>query len=58
MNVFGIKNGRLEKRETGIRNPESGIGTGIGTGTGTGTGIGTGMGRETYIKAGTTFTLI
>ena len=38
--------------------PESGIGTGIGTGTGTGTGIGTGMGRETYIKAGTTFTLI
>ena len=34
--------------------PESGIGTGIGTGTGTGTG----MGRETYIKAGTTFTLI
>ena len=37
-------------------NPESGIGTGIGTGTGTGTG--TGMGRETYIKAGTTFTLI
>ena len=35
-------------------NPESGIGTGIGTGTGTGTG----MGRETYIKAGTTFTLI
>ena len=39
-------------------NPESGIGTGIGTGRGTGTGIGTGMGRETYIKAGTTFTLI
>ena len=39
-------------------NPESGIGTRIGTGTGTGTGIGTGMGRETYIKAGTTFTLI
>ena len=39
-------------------NLESGIGTGIGTGTGTGTGIGTGMGRETYIKAGTTFTLI
>ena len=38
--------------------PESGIGKGIGTGTGTGTGIGTGMGRETYIKAGTTFTLI
>ena len=35
-------------------NPESGIGTGIGTGTGTGTG----MGRETYIKTGTTFTLI
>ena len=34
--------------------PESGIGTGIETGTGTGTG----MGRETYIKAGTTFTLI
>ena len=34
--------------------PESGIGTGIGTGTGTGTG----MGRETCIKAGTTFTLI
>ena len=44
--------------KAGIRNPESGIGTGIGTGTGTGTGIGTGMGRETYIKAGTTFTLI
>ena len=39
-------------------NPESGIGTGIGTGTGTGTGIGSGMGRETYIKAGTTFILI
>ena len=39
-------------------NPESGIGAGIGTGTGTGTGIVTGMGRETYIKAGTTFTLI
>ena len=38
--------------------PESGIGTGIGTGTGSGTGIGTGMGRETYIKTGTTFTLI
>ena len=36
--------------------PESGIGTGIGTGTGT--GIGTGMGRKTYIKTGTTFTLI
>ena len=31
---------------------------GTGTGTGTGTGIGTGMGRETYIKEGTTFTLI
>ena len=30
--------------KAGIRNPESGIGTG--------------MGRETYIKAGTTFTLI
>ena len=40
------------------RDLESRIGTGIGTGTGTGTGIGTGMGRETYIKAGTTFTLI
>ena len=38
--------------------PESGIGTGMGTGTGTGTGIGTRMARETYIKAGTTFTLI
>ena len=38
--------------------PESGIGTGIGTGTGTVTGIGTGMGRETYMKTGTTFTLI
>ena len=36
--------------------PESGIGT--GTGTGTGTGVGTGMGRKTYIKTGTTFTLI
>ena len=35
-----------------------GTGIGTGTGTGTGTGIGTGMGRETYIKAGTTFTLI
>ena len=44
--------------KAGIRNPESGIGTGIGTGTGSGTGIGTGMGRETYTKAGTTFTLI
>ena len=44
--------------KAGNRNPESGIGTVIGTGTGTGTGIGTGMGRETYIKAGTTFTLI
>ena len=50
--------GRLEKQESGIRNPESGIRTGIGTGTGTGTGIVTGMGRETYIKAGITFTLI
>ena len=39
-------------------NLESGIGTGIGTGTGTGTGIGSEMGRETYIKTGTTFTLI
>ena len=38
--------------------PESRIGTGIGTGTGTGNGIGTGMGRKTYIKTGTTFTLI
>ena len=40
--------------------PESGIGTGIGTGTGTGTGTGEGigMGRKTYIKTGTTFTLI
>ena len=38
--------------------PESGKGRGIGTGTGTGNGIGTGMGRETYIKVGTTFTLI
>ena len=38
--------------------PESGIGTGIGTGTGTGTGLGTRMARETYIKVGTTFTLI
>ena len=44
--------------KAGIRNPESGIGTGIGTGTGTGTRIGTAMRRETYIKAGTTFTLI
>ena len=44
--------------KAGIRNPESRIGTEIGTGTGTGTRIGTGMGRETYIKAGTTFTLI
>ena len=32
--------------ESGIRNPESGIGTGIGTGTGTGTGIGTEMGEK------------
>ena len=50
-----------EDRRRGVwksGNPESGIGTGIGTGTGTGTGIRTGMGRETYIKAGTTFTLI
>jgi len=31
---------------------------GIGTGTGSGTGTGTGKGRETYIKTGTTFTLI
>ena len=44
--------------KAGNRNPESGIGMGIRTGTGTGTGIGTGMGRETYIKAGITFTLI
>ena len=36
--------------------PESRIGTGIGTGTGTGNG--NGMGRKTYIKTGTTFTLI
>ena len=51
---------KSEKGNTGIRNPESGIGTGIGTGTGTGSGtrIGTGMGRETYTKTGTTFTLI
>ena len=38
--------------------PECGIGTGIGTGSGSGTGRGARMGRETYIKAGTTFTLI
>ena len=44
--------------KAGNRNPESGIGKGIGTGTGSGTGTGTGMGRETYIKTGTTFTLI
>ena len=44
--------------KAGNRNPESGIGTGIGTGTGSGTATGTGMGRETYIKTGTTFTLI
>ena len=30
--------GRLEKQETGNRNPESGIGTGMGTESGTGTG--------------------
>ena len=46
----------IRNPESGIRNPESGIGTRIGTGTGT--GIGPGMGRETYIKAGTTFTFI
>ena len=40
------------------RKPESGVGMGIGTGTGTGNGIGTRMARETYIKSGTTFTLI
>ena len=28
-----VKRGRQEKRENGIRNPESGIGTGIETGT-------------------------
>ena len=52
---------KLERQIVGVwksGKPESGIGTGIGTGTGTGTGIGTGMGRETYIKTGTTFTLI
>ena len=27
----------MEKQESGIRNPESGIGAGTGTGTGTGT---------------------
>ena len=53
----GINNGRLEKREIGIRNPESRIGTGIGTGTGTGTGIRTVMERGTYIKIGTTIIL-
>ena len=55
------KVGRLEKRGVWKSGkPESGIGTGIGTGTGTGTGTGegTGMGRKTYIKTGTTFTLI
>ena len=51
--IFKIFLGRLEKQETGFRNIN-----GIGTGTGNGTGIGTGMGKETYIKAGTTFTLI
>ena len=30
--------GRLEKQETRIRNPESGIGTGMGTESETGTG--------------------
>ena len=55
---FGLIVGSVEKGVWKSGKPESGIGTGIGTGTGTGTGIGTGMGRETYIKAGTTFTLI
>ena len=31
------------KPESGIRNPESGIGTGMGTGSGTGIGNGTGI---------------
>ena len=46
-----VLEGRLEKPETGIE-------MGIGTRTGTGTGIGTVMERGTYIKIGTTFTLI
>ena len=57
--------GSCTNSATGVwkgRKPESGIGSGmlrgIETGTGSGTGIGTGMGRETYIKAGTIFTLI
>ena len=30
-----VKNGRMEKPESGIRNPESGTGAGNGTGAGT-----------------------
>ena len=41
---MGLLTGRLENQETGIRNPESGIGTGMGIGTGTGTGNGNGTG--------------
>ena len=52
---------RLEKQETGIRNPESGIGTGMGTGRGTGTGNGNGTGtvmwRVTDTRTGTSFIL-
>ena len=54
--------GRLEKQETGNRNPESGIGTGMGTESGTGTGNASGtltvMWKWTDTRTGTSFTLI
>ena len=34
-----VTEGRMEKQESGIRNPESGTGAGNGNGTGTGTGL-------------------
>ena len=36
-----VTEGRMEKQESGIRNPESGTGAGNGNGNGTGTGTGT-----------------
>ena len=37
-----VTEGRMEKQESGIRNPESGTGAGNGNGNGTRTGTGTG----------------
>ena len=53
---FGVKSGRLEKPETGIRN-RNGMGTGTGTGTGNGNVTGKVMWRGTDTRTGTSFTL-